>query len=179
MGSLSIYLQVFSLTFYLILIFLFLFLDRAQQAMISVDPIFARKYTALAVTQGFQGSPHIDKQNVGPFYGLALGNFDEGTGGIRVECSARVVGKSFSFLLRNLGVVQSSLCVSHLVCVLLIVLAATVNTKNRLGKVDGRHPHWVAPYDLDKERYSLIYYQTTGEMEAVGPAIFTTPTVPE
>lgn len=62
--------------------------------MLSVDPEFARKYTALAVTHGFQGSPHIDKQNIGPFYGLALGDFEEGTGGIMVECSARVVGKS-------------------------------------------------------------------------------------
>jgi hypothetical protein len=62
--------------------------------MISVDPLFAQKYTALAVTHGFHGSPHIDKQNFGPFYGMALGDFEEGTGGIRVECSARVVGKS-------------------------------------------------------------------------------------
>ena len=56
-----------------------------------------------------------------------------------------------------------------------ILCAATVNTKNRLGKVDGRYPHWVAPYDQQKERYSLIYYQTTGEMESVGPAIFKEP----
>ena len=62
-------------------------------AMISVDPMFAQKYTAVAVTHGFNGSPHIDKQNVGPFYGLALGDFEDGTGGIRVECSARVLGK--------------------------------------------------------------------------------------
>eukprot|EP00277_Geminigera_cryophila_P036293 CAMPEP_0173090492 /NCGR_PEP_ID=MMETSP1102-20130122/26948_1 /TAXON_ID=49646 /ORGANISM="Geminigera sp., Strain Caron Lab Isolate" /LENGTH=32 /DNA_ID= /DNA_START= /DNA_END= /DNA_ORIENTATION= len=27
---------------------------------------------------------------------------------------------------------------------------AQVNTKNRLGKVDGRYPHWVAPYDHDQ-----------------------------
>jgi hypothetical protein len=67
-------------------------------AMISVDPLFAQKYTALAVTHGFHGSPHIDKQNVGPFYGLALGDFEEGTGGILVECSARVLGKYQSFL---------------------------------------------------------------------------------
>lgn len=67
---------------------------RARLAMISVDPLFAQKYTALAVTHGFHGSPHIDKQNFGPFYGLALGDFEEGTGGIRVECSARVIGKS-------------------------------------------------------------------------------------
>ena len=71
--------------------------NRAERAIDSLDPIFARKYDALAVTQGFQGSPHIDKQNIGPFYGLALGDFDEGTGGIRVECSARVVGKEPAF----------------------------------------------------------------------------------
>jgi len=61
---------------------------------------------ALAVTHNFIGSPHIDKQNKGPFYGLSMGNFRDGQGGIRVECSARVVGE--------------------------------MNTKNRLGKVDGR-----------------------------------------
>lgn len=59
--------------------------------MASVDSVFAKKYTSLAVTHGFHGSPHIDRQNVGPFYGLSLGNFEEGTGGICVECSARIV----------------------------------------------------------------------------------------
>jgi len=39
---------------------------------------------------------------------------------------------------------------------------AEVNTKNRLGKVDGRYPHWVAPYDEKYQRFSLIYYQTEG-----------------
>jgi hypothetical protein len=57
-------------------------------------------------------------------------------------------------------------------CPFYVLLTATVNTKNRLGKVDGRYPHWVAPYDLNKERYSLIYYQTAGTMEPVGPAVF-------
>lgn len=108
--------------------------DLARQAIVDVDPEFAAKYTALAVTKGFRGSPHIDKQNVGPFYGLSLGDFEDGDGGVQVECSPRVV--------------------------------AQVNTKNRLGKVDGRFPHWVAPYAEDKERYSLIYYQTEGEPTA-------------
>lgn len=72
----------------------FKLLYRARLAILSVDPLFAHKYTALAVTHGFRGSPHIDKQNFGPFYGLALGDFEEGTGGIRVECSARVIGKT-------------------------------------------------------------------------------------
>ena len=61
---------------------------------------------------------------VGPFYGLALGDYADGTGGICVECSARVV--------------------------------AEVNTKNRLGKVDGRYPHWVAPYATFAPPYSTL-----------------------
>ena len=120
--------------------------DLAHSAMAQVDADFASRFTALAVTHGFRGSPHIDKQNVGPFYGLALGDFEDGTGGICVECSARVV--------------------------------AQVNTRNRLGKVDGRYPHWVAPYDTARERFSLIYYQTAGEVLPVGPAIFTLPSEP-
>ena len=104
----------------------------AERALREADPAFADAFTALAVTYGFQGSPHIDKQNVGPFYALALGDFDEGTGGVAVEADARTV------------------------CV--------VDTKNRLGKVDGRFPHWVTPWDArgGKERFSLIYYRTAG-----------------
>lgn len=101
---------------------------------------FADTFTALAVTYGFQGSPHIDKQNIGPFYGLALGRFKEGQGGICVECDARTVG--------------------------------IVNTRNRLGKVDGRFPHWVAPYDEGSERFSLIYYLTMGEPTPIRSAVF-------
>ena len=33
----------------------------------------------------------IDKQNCGPFYGFAVGDFEEGTGNVFVECSARVI----------------------------------------------------------------------------------------
>ena len=64
--------------------------DIAYEALNSVDPFFASQYTAVAVTHNFIGSPHIDKQNCGPFYGLSLGNFEEG-GNIMVECSARVL----------------------------------------------------------------------------------------
>jgi hypothetical protein len=88
----------------------------AGEALAEVDPEYAtQKWTSLAVTKGFTGSPHIDKQNRGPFYGMAVGEFPEGQGGVCVECDARVV--------------------------------AHVNTRNQLGKVDGRFPHWVAPYD--------------------------------
>eukprot|EP00658_Telonema_sp_P-2_P023435 TRINITY_DN1938_c0_g1_i9.p1 TRINITY_DN1938_c0_g1~~TRINITY_DN1938_c0_g1_i9.p1 ORF type:complete len:567 (+),score=91.15 TRINITY_DN1938_c0_g1_i9:233-1933(+) len=117
----------------------------AQRAVDSVDPEFGSRFTALAVTHNFRGSPHIDKQNVGPFLGISLGDFPEGEGGILVECSARVV--------------------------------ACVNTKNRMGKVDGRYPHWVAQYPTENcDRYSVIFYQTVGELSPVGPAIFQIPT---
>ena len=65
--------------------------ELADSALREVDETFADAFTALAVTHGFKGSPHIDKQNTGPFYGLALGDFKEGQGGICVECDARTV----------------------------------------------------------------------------------------
>ena len=49
--------------------------ELAVKALKRVDPDFADSFTALAVTSQFEGSPHIDKRNVGPFYGLALGDF--------------------------------------------------------------------------------------------------------
>jgi len=113
----------------------------SKQIMTSIDDDYAQRYTALAVTHNFEGSPHIDRQNVCPFYGLSVGDFDDGTGGIMVECSARIV--------------------------------AHTNTKNRLSKVDGRFPHWVAPYDnINKDRYSVIFYETIGTYQKVGTSIF-------
>ena len=120
--------------------------DLAEQALREVDPVFANRCTEIAVTYGFQGSPHIDKQNCGPFYGFALGNFPSGQGGVCVECSARVV--------------------------------AVVNTQNRLGRVDGRYPHWVDQYDEESERYSLIYYETGGTFVKPGVPVFSIPTKP-
>ena len=84
-----------------------------------------------------------DKQNCGPFYGFAMGDFPGGQGGIWVEASARVV--------------------------------AVVNTKNRLGRVDGRYVHWVDSYDKDCERYSLIYYETGNDYITPGAAVFSIP----
>lgn len=103
--------------------------DLAHTAISETDPDFANNFSALAVTYGFTGSPHIDKQNTGPFYGFALGDFEDGTGGVCVESGPFVV--------------------------------AHVNTKDRLGKIDGRFPHWVAPYK--GTRYSLVYYSTWQE----------------
>ena len=112
----------------------------AKQAVASVDEQFANEFTGLAVTKGFIGSPHIDTTNIGPFYGLSIGDFEDGTGGVRVELDSLTV--------------------------------CEVNTKNRLGKVDGRFPHWVAPYDETKTRYSLIFYLTEGEIQPKSKAVF-------
>lgn len=98
----------------------------AQQLMRSVDPDFAKRCSAIAFTKNFVGSPHIDIENWGPFYGLSLGDFDGG--GVCVEAAPCEV--------------------------------VEVDTQNKFGRVDGRWPHWVAPYA--GERYSVIYYQTEG-----------------
>jgi hypothetical protein len=112
----------------------------AKAVMSSVDEDFSRAFTGLAVTKGFIGSPHIDTTNIGPFWGLSVGDFDDGTGGICVEIDPFTV--------------------------------CEVNTKNRLGKIDGRFPHWVAPYDESKIRYSLIFYLTEGKVQPKTKAIF-------
>lgn len=115
--------------------------DLAHKALAEVDPVFAEKFTALAMTCNFQGSPHIDNQNTGPFYGLSLGTFPDGQAGVMVEVDTFTI--------------------------------AHVNTRNRLGRVDGRYPHWVAPYDNSQyERYSLIFYQTEGKYAPLGPSYF-------
>ena len=47
--------------------------ETAKLTKYQVDPAFAERFTALAVTHKFVGSPHIDTlNNVGPFYGLSL-----------------------------------------------------------------------------------------------------------
>jgi len=110
----------------------------ARDAMLEVDEEYGGKYTAVAFTKNFNGSPHIDTQNIGPFMGLALGEF-QGGGALCVESSAREV--------------------------------AHVDTRHRLGKVDGRFPHWVDP-DYTGDRYSVIYYQTLGEGAPPTTAVF-------
>jgi hypothetical protein len=114
--------------------------EAAKEAMASVDKEFADQFTGLAVTKNFVGSPHIDTTNIGPFYGLSIGDFEDGTGGVRVELDPLTV--------------------------------CEVNTKNRLGRVDGRFPHFVGPYDETKTRYSLIFYLTEGEVQPKTKAVF-------
>ena len=48
----------------------------AHLAILEVDPTHAKEgYSAIAVSKGFVGSPHIDTYDVGPQYALALGTF--------------------------------------------------------------------------------------------------------
>ena len=58
--------------------------DLAVQALTEADAAYAATFTSLAVTGNFRGSPHIDTENVAPFYALALGEF-RGGGRIAVE----------------------------------------------------------------------------------------------
>jgi hypothetical protein len=44
-----------------------------------------------------------------------------------------------------------------------------INTRGALVKVDGRYPHWVAPFE--GERFSVVWYQTTGERSPRGRAV--------
>ena len=46
--------------------------DLAVETLSEVDASFASRFTALAVTKNFVGSPHIDTLNVAPFYGISL-----------------------------------------------------------------------------------------------------------
>mmetsp|Transcript_29666 Transcript_29666/g.45364 ORF Transcript_29666/g.45364 Transcript_29666/m.45364 type:complete len:524 (-) Transcript_29666:652-2223(-) len=112
----------------------------AKAAMTTVDKDFAEAFTGLAVTKNFVGSPHIDTTNIGPFYGMSIGDFDDGTGGVQVELDPLTI--------------------------------CEVNTKNRLGRIDGRFPHWVSPYSREKERYSLIFYLTEGTISPKIAAVF-------
>jgi len=114
--------------------------EAAKSAMETVDEEFANAFTGLAVTKGFIGSPHIDTTNIGPFGGLSVGDFGDGTGGVRVELDPMTV--------------------------------CEVNTKDRLGRIDGRFPHFVAPYDERKTRYSLIFYLTEGKVLPKTTAVF-------
>ena len=142
--------------------------------MCSVDFAFARSVSAIAVTHNFVGSPHIDKQNTGPFYACSFGDFNEGTGGGKKE---KLGGESRALFSRtchkkNIYLQHVFLTPSSTVSVECSArVVGKVETKNRLGKIDGRYPHWVSPYD--GERWSLVFYRTEeGNGQEVGPAIF-------
>jgi len=103
------------------------------------DPAFLKSFSALAVTYNFTGSPHIDKQNTRPFYGLSLGDFDgeiNGGGCVCVEADAFTV--------------------------------AHVSTHNCLNKCDGRYPHWVSSYEGDRYSL-IFYATSTSKHDYIPP----------
>lgn len=67
--------------------------DLAVETIQEVDDDFSKKFTALAVTKNFTGSPHIDTLNIGPFYGIALGDYEIGGGKLAVECCPLTVAE--------------------------------------------------------------------------------------
>jgi hypothetical protein len=64
--------------------------DLMNRTLASVDAEYAVAYTGVAVTNGFIDSPHIDTENIGPFYAISLGDF-EGGGCIAVESGPKEV----------------------------------------------------------------------------------------
>ena len=65
-------------------------------AIASVDTDFAAKFTGVAITNGFRDSPHIDTENIGPFYGISFGDF-QGGGQIAVESGPCEITKLNTF----------------------------------------------------------------------------------
>ena len=61
-----------------------------NKTLATVDPEFAATYTGVALTYGFTDSPHIDTENIGPFYAISFGDF-EGGGCIAVESGPKEV----------------------------------------------------------------------------------------
>ena len=57
--------------------------------MVAHDLQYSKEFTSIAFTRNFQGSPHIDTQNIAPFYGLSMGDFTGGA--LCVEYSPREV----------------------------------------------------------------------------------------
>ena len=120
----------------------------AEAAMREVNPAHWDAMTAVAFTRNFRGSPHIDTENVGCFYGLSLGEYG---GGVREAPGAGEADDAFEGLSGAIAVESGTREVTH------------VDTRRKLARVEGRNPHWVTPYA--GERYSLIYYRTEGEPE--------------
>jgi len=118
----------------------------AEVAMREVDPAHWDAMTAVAFTRNFRGSPHIDTENVGCFYGLSLGDY-----GPPPAPAAADAFEGISRVSGAIAVESGTREVTH------------VDTRRKLARVEGRNPHWVTPYA--GERYSLIYYRTEGEPE--------------
>ena len=118
--------------------------------MREVDADHADRFTAVAFTKNFRGSPHIDTQNIGPFYGLALGDFrnvsdDEDEDGDEDEegddnndDDSNDHNSGTERRQAKLSVNGGALCVESSPWEVTFV-----DTRGKMAKVDGRYPHWV------------------------------------
>eukprot|EP00934_Nitzschia_sp_Nitz4_P008285 Nitzschia sp. Nitz4//scaffold142_size57810//32794//34809//NITZ4_006497-RA/size57810-processed-gene-0.20-mRNA-1//-1//CDS//3329536394//8275//frame0 len=88
-------------------------------------------YSGIAVTKNFVASPHIDHRDQSFQYAISLGTFETG-GELCVE-----------------GIDADG-----------NVFVNVVDTHNCIGRVDGRHVHYVRTWD-NGDRYSLIFYDTS------------------
>jgi hypothetical protein len=137
--------------------------DAAERALASVDPGF--RYTNIAVTRDFRGSPHIDHSDISFQYATSLGDFgdgrnddDEGGGGGgdggggdggEAPGHGPITGQGGSWGCGALCVEASPLDVVEVV------------TRNAIASVDGRFPHWVSGYA--GTRFSVVWYITHGD----------------
>jgi len=105
----------------------------------------------------------VDPDFAATFTGLALTQGFRGSPHIDTTNSGPFYGLSFGDFADGTGGIRVELDA---------MTVAEVNTKGRLGKVDGRFPHWVAPYDEGCERFSLIYYKTDCDVVPQTSAVF-------
>ncbi|KAG1662903.1 hypothetical protein FOA52_009686 [Chlamydomonas sp. UWO 241] len=146
--------------------------DLAIQAMREVDLEYAEQYSAIALTHNFSGSPHIDTENVGPFYGLSLGSYRK-EAVVDAGCGKAQAGgyRKEAVVDAGSGDVQSPM--EGAICVESGPFEVTeCDTLGRLARVDGRFPHWVIPYFGNGDRYSVIYFRTEGPMTPITTATF-------
>lgn len=108
------------------------------------------KYTAIAVTKNFTGSPHIDAFDRSRQLAVSLGDFVAGG-----ELCVDEDGAGLESLYPD-GGSGGGEQLRHSV--------AVVDTHNRVASLDGRHVHWVRTF-AGGDRFSLIFYNTETEQE--------------
>ena len=110
----------------------------AMTLVTAVPEIGLDGFDALASTQNFRGSPHVDKHDVSHQYAIALGDFDGGE--LCVEDNESCAGESASHAGGSV---------------------VSVDVNNKIARIDGRHVHWVKGYT--GERFSVVFFRTKQE----------------
>ena len=117
----------------------------AEATLASVDPDAG--FDAIAVTEGFRGSPHVDAKDVSHQHVLALGDFRGGE--LCVEASSgrgRVETTREDEQTDDSDGTESG------------ARTIRVDVRERVARVDGRQPHWVSGWE--GERFSLVFFST-------------------